>query len=182
MWLTEWKPSTFPHFMKKKIEIRLEIDIFVIVRQWKLKVILVPGLQRHHGCWTQLFEKMQCSYAEFQCLCILSCYGNWHLFSVNRTWKSSGCECGGLIHCVHRQKDNRIQTASLWNCKRIPSCPQQCVPVFHWPACDFILNYYVVFIQNLQFYVHRCTGTFSTYIKVHIKAFNNRVINSFAHM
>ena len=34
---------------------------------------------------------------------------------VGKDRKDSGCESKGL-HCVCRQKDNHIQTISLWNC------------------------------------------------------------------
>ena len=79
---------------------------------------LVPELwsEKHRGRGMQLFQKMQCFYVA-TCLGILSCYVKLTHVVVKKSackspktvGKDSSCESEGL-HCVYRQKDNRIQT------------------------------------------------------------------------
>ena len=57
---------------------------------------------------------------------------------TKKVGKDSGGESRAL-HCVYRQKDNRIPTEIAFFENVWFICPQQRVPVFHWPACEFKL-------------------------------------------
>ena len=73
---------------------------------------LVPELwsETHSGCKTQVFSSWENAM-------FLRCYGIsvYYRVLVKRQLKSWQRQWWGL-HCVYRQKDNRTQTGSLWNC------------------------------------------------------------------